>query len=265
MNRSTLISVLFVILFIVSAANAEAANVSVRIMPSPPTPEADFADTGVSGWDGGVGYGHLWLKDYDSATLDGVVVGALYRGVIGRRVGYTIAPIFGGAYFGDFQGIKAESYSVGTGVSFGVRLVGKPESWNLILFGGGVYSYVNDRDDNSYGSYSLNANLFGFTAGLKSQLALARYVKIIPFYVYLGGGGPYSLTTETIMTSSLTVSGGLGYNDAHLIGLDFNIYGVSAKIVADLFQEDFGSFTIWIEIGKTIRGIKSITRKQPAP
>lgn len=253
--------ILILVVIICSAGIARAADVSVRITPSPPTPEADFADRGISGWDGGVGYGLLWLKDYDSATLDGVVGGVLYRGVIGGRVGYTLAPLFGGAYFGNYQGIKAESYSVGTGFSLGARVLGSSDSWNLVVFGGGLYSFVNDRDSNSLGSYSLNANLFGFTAGLKSQLALARYVKIIPFYMYMGGGGPYSSLTAPILTSPVTVSGNTGYQDAHLIGFDFNIYGVSAKIIADLFQAEYGSFTIWIEIGKTIRGIQSVSRR----
>ena len=258
--------VLVLILTVFSVVFVGAAEVTLRVMPSPQTPEADFAAEGTGGWDVGVGYGHLWLKDSDSATLDGAVAGVLYRGVIGDSVGYTISPLFGGMYFGELEGYKADSYSVGAGFSFGSRLVGRPESSNVILFGGGLYSYAMDRNDNEFGSYRLDAHFFGFSAGMKTQVALARFVRIIPFYVYLGGGGRYSSLFDPVLPLPIEeIRGGLGYHDAHLLGLDFNIYGVSAKIVADLFRDDFRSFTIWVEIGKTVRGIKRVTgaHKQP--
>ncbi len=258
--------VLVLILTVFSVVFVGAAEVTLRVMPSPQTPEADFAAEATGGSDVGVGYGHLWLKDSASATLDGAVAGVLYRGVIGDSVGYTISPLFGGMYFGDLEGYKADSYSVGAGFSFGGRLVGRPESSNVILFGGGLYSYTMDRNEDISGEYALNAHFLGFSAGVKTQVALARFVRIIPFYVYLGGGGRYSSSFDPALPLPIEESqGGLGYQDAHLLGLDFNIYGVSAKIVADLFRDDFRSFTIWVEIGKTVRGIRRVTGvyKQP--
>ena len=257
MGKSIRVMALIFVMAFCTVLFVGAAEVTLRVMPSPQTPEADFAAEGTGGWDAGVGYGHIRLKDYDSATLDGVVAGVLYRGVIGNNLGYTISPLIGGMYFGDIEGYTADSFSVGAGLSIGSRIVGRPDSSNVILFGGGLYSYAMDRSGNVFGDYTQDVHFFGFSAGLKTQLALVRNVKIIPFYVYLGGGGRYSL--ETIPPLPVEGQGGLGYHDAHLLGLDFNIYGVSAKIVADLFREDTGSFTIWVEIAKTIRGIKRVT------
>jgi len=237
---------------------AEASEITMRIMPSPQTPEADFAAEGTGGWDAGVGYGRIWLKDSSSAFLNGVVAGVLYRGVLGRRIGYTLAPLVGGMYFGNIEGFKADSYSVGTGFSLGSRIFGRYDSSNIILFAGGLYSFGMNRDDNVFGTYSLDAHFFGFSAGLKSQLVITRKISITPFYVYLGGGGSFSSSLDTMLP--VESSGSLGYHDTHLLGLDFNIYGVSAKVVADLFRKDAGSFTIWVEIGKTIRGISGLIR-----
>ncbi len=251
---------LAVLIFIFIPFFTEAAELTMRIMPSPQTPEADFAAEGTGGWDAGIGYGRVWLKDPLPASLNGAVAGVLYRGVIGGKVGYTLSPLFGGMYFGEIEGFKADSYSVGTGFSLGSRIAGRPDSSNLILFAGGLYSFGMDSDDNALGSYRLDAHFFGFSAGVKSQIVLAPNVSITPFYAYLGGGGYFSSSLKIGLMAPEETRGSLGYHDTHLLGLDFNIFGVSAKVVADLFREDAGSFTIWVEIGKTIRGVRGLIR-----
>ncbi|RKX73763.1 MAG: hypothetical protein DRP60_11335 [Spirochaetes bacterium] len=254
MRRLVFIFLIFIPFF------TEASEITMRIMPSPQTPEADFQAEGTGGWDAGIGYGRLWLKDSISASLNGVVAGVLYRGVIGGKIGYTLSPLFGGMYFGEVEGYKADSYSAGVGFSLGSRIAGRPDTSNLILFAGGLYSFGMDREDNMFGGYSLDTHFFGFSAGMKTQIVLARKVSITPFYVYLGGDGHFSSSLHTGLPVPVEIQGDLGYLDTHLLGLDFYIFGVSAKVVADLFREDAGSFTIWVEIGKTIRGVKGLIR-----
>lgn len=232
-----------------------ATEVEMRIMPAPPSPEADFSPESVHGWDFSIGYGHIWRKDSSDANLNGFVAGVIWQGCIGSRFGITLAPLYGGMYFGEVAGYDADTTSVGTGFSFGSRILGKAETSNLILFGGGGYSYALDREDDSLGSYKIDSNMFGFSVGAKVQISFHRFVRITPFYLYMGGGGTWS----TAVTIGATVydNGSLGYQDIHLFGLDFFIFGVSAKLVADLFREDYRSFTISISIPGTIRGVKT--------
>ncbi len=245
------------ILFLFTGMASGAEEFVMKVMPAPPSPEADFTPETGSVWDVGIGYGRLWTDSPVDAHLDGFVTGVTWKGTIGRHVGVTAAPLYGGMYFGSVEGFDADITSVGTGFSFGGRLFGRPDGTNLILFGGGGYSYSIEREDQATGSYQGNSHLFGFTIGAKFQIAFHRFVRIVPFYLYMGGGGSWSIDS-VVFGVPVENSGSLGYRDSHLLGLDFNIFGITAKLIADLLQDDYKSFTISVGILGTVRGVKAV-------
>lgn len=255
MNKNTGLTgtLLTLLLFAVAGTALGAQEPSFRVMSAPPTPEADYQSESGGTWDLALGYGRVWLKEFDNSALNGVAASLLYKGTIGRYIGFTLSPLNGGVYFGKKLGYSIESYSVGLGMSFGSRLLGESSGYNLVAFGGALYSYVADRD--SLLSTDFNSHLAGFSLGIKGQLALTRKLKLIPFYLYMGGGGLYRATTDLGMLGSLESRGSLSYYDAHLFGLDFDIYGVTARMVADLLREDAGTITLSLEIGSLFRAI----------
>ena len=262
---------LFIALAVIAAGSAAAAELTMKVMPAPPAPEADFTPENTHGWDVSAGYGRIWtdgmyiepLSRSIEAHLDGFVTGVTYQGTLGGTVGLTISPLYGGMYFGNAEGIGIDTLSAGSGFTFASRLVGRADSYNLILMGGGGYSYALDREDHDLYSYRVDTHLFGFTAGLKAQVAFHRFVRIIPFYLYMGGGGLYSTSTKILFTTT-EADGSLDYQDAHLLGLDFNIFGVTAKLIADLFGDDYKSFTIQVNVLGTVRGVKTAMVNQEA-
>ncbi len=241
-------------LLVLSGIALGAVEPSFRVMSAPPTPEADY-QAGEGGlWDFAVGYARVWLKDYDNAALNGVAGALLYKGTLWERIGFTFSPVNGGVYFGEKLGYSIETYSVGLGLSLGTRILGESSGYNLVAFGGALYSYVADRDSLPL-STDFDSHLAGFSLGVKGQLALSRKIKLIPFYLYMGGGGSYRATIDLGIPGSLEKKGSLSYYDAHLFGLDFDIYGVTARMVADLLREDAGTITLSLEIGSLVRTI----------
>lgn len=265
-----------IVIFLLAAVGfVNAGEVTMRVMPAPPSPEADFTPENTHGWDVSVGYGRIWMDGpvelpvetplnipLDKVSLDGFVTGLTYDGTIGGKVGVTLAPLYGGMYFGNVDGFSADSLSMGTGFSFGTRLLGKADTSNVVLFGGGGYTYALDQQEQAEGSYRADAHLFGFNTGVKVQVAFHRFVRIVPFYLYLGGGGSYNVELEdNVFGTTFGADGSLGYRDAHILGLDFNIFGVTAKLIADLFRDDYSSFTISIDILGTVRGVKNASAR----
>ncbi|MDT8299657.1 MAG: hypothetical protein RQ801_15220, partial [Spirochaetaceae bacterium] len=254
------IRTLIALALVIGLADGTAAGeVSLRVMPSPETPEADFRPEDGGEWGVSAGFGRVWFESDSlsvSASMNGVAAGVVYRGVLGRRLGFSVSPVTGGAFFGEALGYKVDTYAVGSGFTFGSRVLGSADSHNLILFGGGAYSFSADRNDFSLGEYSARAHFFGFAAGAKVQIAPWPMVRFQPFYLYMGGDGWYSASVDTVLPLPDESRGALGYRDVHLLGLDFQIFGVSAKIVGDFFRDDAGSMTVVIDVLDTVRGVK---------
>jgi hypothetical protein len=251
-----------VIVMTCTAAPA-AENVTMRVMPSPETPEADFSPETVQNWDVSLGYGRVWFDNpYGSGSLNGAAAALVYRGVFSEKFGYTISPLTAGMFFGESNGYSADSWYLGTGFSIGSRFLGRKDSHNLIVFGGGAAAWTLDQDNGGMGEYRLDSGFFGFTSGLKAQLAPARFVKIRPFYVYMGGGGRYRLALNPVVPPPSETTGALGYQDVHLLGLDFNVYGVSAKMIGDFFRDESGTFTILVNIIDTVQGVKKAAARR---
>lgn len=259
LRRIRRISFLLLAVFF-TAAVLPAQDIDFRLMPAPPTPEADYGAEGTGGFDVGVGYARGWLKSGVSANMNGAIVGTVYRGVLLKRIGFTVVPLSATWVKGEIEGFSADTWSLGSGFSAGFRIFGSAESYNAVLFGGGVYGWNLDRQDLSVGDYRLSTHFFGYAIGAKFQIAPTKYIRIVPFYVYMGGGAHYSLEIDSaIPMAGGSWEGGLGYLDYHLFGLDFNIYGVSAKFIMNLLgEENYSSFSCTVEIRKTIRGVKKV-------
>lgn len=239
------------------AGGTAAGEVSLRVMPSPETPEADYRPEDGGEWGVNVGFGRAWFEsEYLSASMNGVAAGVVYRGVLGRRLGFSVSPVTGGAFFGEALGYKADAYAVGSGFTFGSRVLGSANSHNLILFGGGAYSFTADSSEYALGDVTARSHFLGFAAGAKVQIAPWPMVRFQPFYLYMGGDGWYSASVDKGLPLPVESWGALGYRDVHLLGLDFQIFGVSAKIVGDFFRDDAGSVTVVIDVLDTVRGVK---------
>ena len=252
-------SALLTAITVLAPSALSAAEVTMRLMPAPPAVEADYAEELAAGWDLSLGYGRLWIEGTAEGALNGALAGVTYRGVLGDRLGFTAAPLIAGTFWGELAGFAADTQSLGSGFSFGSRILGTADSHNLVIFGGGLYAWGFDRADEAAGSYRIGSHLFGVSAGLKVRIVPTRKVSFTPFYVYMGGGGRYNTVVKTSIPFPVTIetTGGLGYTDLHLFGLDFNIYGISAKLTADLFRDEVKTFTVMIDVLRSVRSFTS--------